>query len=517
VDGVTLQVVEAELRGYRPGNDATPPESTSFEFAFGAAFGAQDASNYRIKGTRLEGPLVQGRRLDGLIDDGSLEVNNNRGVATGVYGGGAYGAGIYSDVIDIVDGDRVGFWAQLEGESAPRHRWTALVRYDRFELSERERSTAYYTLDDFVFGVCNWREVRDAFEGVPIAESLADGDDGILNRILKAEAPEIDRSRIATFRATTDISWTGASLLDAVSELAQRAGAVLASDGTSLVFQRLADVETEWTLQPGDYGTLSNRRNTSGLATEIRVDGGEQPAPGSEQTTQSDTTTVTADSRLTHQITVRKSEVARINLWTAPSGSGETMSVRLQADDGGTPIAPGTKESDIARRVLASEFLEQGGYTTFLIPEHTLPDREPWLIAETSGTTGHDVGTDGSGTPTYQVKYPFPLNTRVSDADAADTYRRRVHSEVDEEMTTRRDTADRAAALRRRRSQPTSRVKFRAHSRRAHALAPGDLIHIDEPVVKAQGDYLIMETRDTYDPSTNRLETDLTARDVTTL
>lgn len=497
---MTRYVVDLELRGWRPGT----PNS--------------DPPDYTIPGTDVRGQLKHGRRLNGLVDEGSVTLYNTGGRYTG---GSGYGGGLYSggySTVDVRDGDRLELWTQFEGESGLSRRWTAMVRYDRFERLEARESRAHYNLDDYVFGVLNFREIRQSYEDQAVAKAPSDGDDGILNEILQEEAPEIDRSGIETFSVGTSVYYTGKSLLDVVSDLASRGKAYAASDGTALVFAPLRDLSVDFTLTADDHGPLENQVNTSMLANEVRVDGGEQSAVDDEQTTQDSYQTVTASSRLTHQLQTRKSEVSRIELWTNPTGSGESVVVRLQADDGGSPQDPSSKETDIARRTLTKNFLASDDYTTFLIPEHTLPDRNPWVIVESSGSTGQDIGIESaSGEPTYKAYYPYPLNSVIEDPSSQDKYRRRTHSVRDDNLQSRRATTDLASSTLRRRQQPASKIQFEARSNRAHSLAPGDLITVQEPVERVDGDYVVTETRDRYNADTNRLETTITARDLTTL
>ncbi len=221
-----------------------------------------------------------------------------------------------------------------------------------------------------------WRVYFNAFEGRQISGSS----DAILETVLDDKAPEIGQSQIEAVSETTDFFADGTEVFTIVEELAVQGDAILANDGEDLVFKRISDIPIEFELARGTGGDISDYEvggSDDELANWVRVDGGTGTAIGDEQTTQDSYTTVTESSRLTHQLSTRKSEIDRLELWTRTTGSGEDVTVRLQKDDGGAPIAPDDRQSDIARRTLDSLFVSDDGYTTFSFSRTHAPRAQP--------------------------------------------------------------------------------------------------------------------------------------------
>jgi hypothetical protein len=473
---MTRNVAAAELEVYTPANSGTDPDTV-------------------IPGVDVE-QLTINSRLQDLIDTGRIALTNDRGT--------------YTDA--ITSGDRLRFKTQLDGEDALSHRWTGLARPVTHAQTGPTTTQLELRVDDFVFGVLDMRSVVNAFEGDPIAGS----EDAVLNRILKRNAPEIDRSQIATVSEEVNIVWTGKSLLDAVRDLADRADAIVSQDETSLVFERLGTASTEWTLTPADKGLHKVKENDDSLANEIRVEGGEGVEIDAEQTTVDGYETVSDGNRIQTQIRTRKSEVTRIELWTRTTGSGDNVVVRLQADQDGAPKDPSSRESDIARKTLSSDFLANDDWTTFLLPEHKLPDRDPWLMIESDGSTGQEIGVDtASSDPAHRAYYPYPLATILSDADSIDEYRRRERIIQKDSLKTRQQTNEVAKSAIRHSRKPARTIEFPAESVRAHNLKPGDVIGVDEPAERAVGNFVVVERRDSYGGV--NLTTDIVAQDIDTI
>jgi hypothetical protein len=268
-------------------------------------------------------------------------------------------------------------------------RVTGLIRNTTDTLSGADRATLSLNISDFVFSVLQFRRSTNAFDGTDVGQ--------IIDTLVADDAPEIDRSGIDTSTGvTTDYSLNGRTLFDALTrDLAPLLpdGALLAHDGTRLIFRRFPDVSVKHDLTPTDLTapyqfTFSDQR----IQNSIRVDGGQGFDVEDKQTTQSSTTTVTDTTRITQQLSVRKSELARIEVYTQKDpNSQDNLRVRLQASENGAPVEIGNLQSDIANKQLAPEFLDDDGFTTFRLPSHTFaPNTDPILIVEASGATGHE-------------------------------------------------------------------------------------------------------------------------------
>ena len=457
-------VVDAEIDVYKPPNTSDTPDFT--------------VPNDDIHQISIN------QRLHGLKDKGTIQLSNE---------GGKYATGDNT----ITTGDKIVVRTQLDGESSLSDRWVAIAHPPTYQSGPGHR-TLEFDASDYVFQVLQWRLYFNAFESKPISGSS----DAILETVLSDKAPEIGQGQIQAVNETTDYFADGTDLFSIVEDLAIQGDAILTNDGEDLVFKPQSDISTKFGLTRGRDGDISEYE-VSGtddeLANWVRVDGGTGTAVGDQQTTQDSYTTVTESSRLTHQISTRKSEIDRLELWTRKTGSGEDITVRLQKDDGGSPVAPSDRESDIARRTLASPFVSDGDYTSFLLPEHTLPEPNPWVIVETDGDTGQEIGVDSStGDPTYNAHFPFPLNVRTSNEGSVEEYRKREDRIKNDQLDTRTATQKEAQSFLEHRMEPRQTLSAEAMSVRAHNLSPGEAVSVDFPKDRAQGSFLVTEVSDEY-------------------
>jgi len=455
---MTRNVVNAELEVYAPGGST--PKTT-------------------IK-SGIEG-LNLSERITDMKDSGSITIRNND-----------------NSLDTITAGDRLAFRTQLAGESSLTDRWTGLARSPTDVLEGGSVARRELEVVDFVFGVLADRIAFESFEERQIAGS----DDAIVNTLVAEEAPEIGRSQIDTVSETTDAFIDGRTLFSVICEdLAAIADAVVAQDGTDIVFRPLQDVTADVGLTPADFhAPITIERNDDNLKNQIRVVGGTDHAVDDKQETQSSLETVTNTNRLTTQIQTRKSEVARVAIYTGGDPDGDNLRVRLQATRSGQPVDIDDTSSDIARRELAPEFLENGGFTEFLLPSHSLaPGEDPTIIVEAAGQTGQPVGVDGSGNLTYRSEYPFPLLTRALDQDSIDTYRRRDRRLQDDSLETFTAVRDKAQSVLRRSAQPELTVEGDAKSLAAHTISPGEAVTLSEfTPTDANGDFIIRERTSEY-------------------
>lgn len=362
---------------------------------------------------------------------------------------------------------------------------------------------------DFVFAVLGSRLVYDSFEDRQVAGTA----DSIVNTVVADEAPEIDLDGVATVDQALDTFADGTNLLEFLVEIARESDSILAADGESLIFKPMSDVTPEFELRTEHFGTGETRATDDGLRNDIRVDGGTDYDLDEAQTTQDAYQTVTESNRLTYQLTTRKAQLDRVEVWTRPTGSEEAVTVRLQKDSGGAPVAPDDTQSDLVNKQLAHHFLADGDFTTFLLGEHTLPEPAPWLIIESGGTDGQDIGIDSAtGNPTFRSHYQFPVAVKVNEPDSVRQFRRREDAIQKENISTMgaaRSIGDAALA---HDSRPERELSVDAQSPRAHRLRPGEVVATEFPRLTVDGEYIVTERSDTYAGST--LETDLTLQEV---
>ncbi len=473
------QVVDARLDVFKPDNTTTTPDFT---------VPADDIHGVEIA-----------RRLQDLKDSGAITLDNTTGV--------------YAESKDITTGDKLKFYTQLAGESSLTRRWTAVAHPPSYQSGVGYK-TVEIEASDFVFSVLSWRIAFNSFESTQISGSSS----AIVNTLLENNCPEIDRSLIQSVNVSTDYSLNGGDILEAMSDLGDRGDAAVYNQDESLVFKPLSAIET---VLGADYSTrhfasLDVSGSDDDLANQIRVAGGQGRAIDDQQTTQDSHTTVTDSSRITHQISTRKSEVDRIELYTSKTGSDENFIVRLQKDENGSPVAIGDSQSDIVRRELDPTFVSDGGWTTFIFPEHTLPEANPWVIIETNGSSGQDIGVDSStGNPAYKAYFPYPLIVRTSNRRSVDEYRGREARIKDDSLGTLDAAKDEAQSQLRHRSDPDKSVSATANSVAAHNLQPGDGVDATFPDLNLNSVVAVTERKDSYDGAS--LETTLEMKQVSSL
>ena len=515
---MTLYLRDAALDVFEPTNDSDVPDE-------------------RIRsgvGGEAQAPLRQvdvTARIGDTKDKAEITIDNAYGAYTGRISSGSkvvFASSTRERIASLQGGqfDRSQYGgAQYGGGEAPlQRRWTGLVRgpvkYDR-NAGSREHQTLSVPAVDWVAGILSDRIVYDEFEGVPIST--------VVDTIVANNAPEIDRSGIEQFDATTDILPQGANLLDTVAELADQADAVFTSVGETLVFRDPTTIERSFDVRSHtdepDIGLWSAREVDDELVNDIRVDGGTGRDLESEQTVVDGYHTVTESDYETFRIDMRKSAVDMLEIWTRADRDGEDMTLRLQRDagDGSGPIEPGDEDSDIDAATLDANFLANDSFTSFIFNDHTLPEPDPWVIVQTEGTTGQEIGVDTSTTPdspAYRAHYPYPISVRLQDRQSIANYGR-VQGRIKRKTISTFDAAE-AVAKSVLRHYATPNVEFQAdaQSRRMHAQRLANVVGLEFPDVGAVGDYIITETRDVFGPSSskrNQLETTLTAREIATI
>jgi len=471
---VTRDVLDAELRAFKP--RATSPFATlQMIEAFQVTQSANDP-----------------------IDRGSVTIENSDEKLSGAS--------------RITSGDRIEIDVQLRGESSLSRRFTAIARDITDELEGGGRRTVEIELTGFALTVCSFRNVDGAFENTDVGT--------VVDSLVAADAPEIDRSQIQTVGRTIDINIQGRRLFDVLTqELQPAADAILAGDKQSLVFRSLGDISVKHGLTDTDiHSPISVERVDDELRNRVRIDGGIDSAVDDEQLQQSATTRVTDTSRITQAIETRKSEVEKVQLFTVrDSSSPDNLTVRIQAGRNGSPVDINDRQSDIASRTLAPDFISQSGFTEFRIPAHTLAaNAQPFIIVEASGATGHEVGTDGSGSLTFQALFPFPLLARSERGSSIQEFRRRDLRVRNDQLETEQAVQDAAGARLRHRAEPKRRFSATANSIRAHNLQPTDIVSVSSlPVADVGGEFVVTERQTEFVGS--QLQTGITLEDTTTL
>jgi hypothetical protein len=413
----------------------------------------------------------------------------------------------------VTSGDRLEFRVQLAGESSLSTRIVAIARDISESLTAGDGiRRASIEITDFVFSTLSFR----------ISDATFDSEDvgSVVDTLVAADAPEVGRSQIETVGQDVTLSVNGRKTLDVISQDLSPAGdAIIAQDGTDLVFRQIQDVTPEFVLSPVDLHTpVEIQRVDDELVNQARVDGGTDSALDDEQPIQSATVRVTESSRRVFQVASRKSSLDSVEIFTVKDNTaGQGVVVRLQAARNGSAVDPADPESDVARRELAPEFISDNGFTEFILPDHQLaPAENPFVIVEGAGPTGHEIGTDGSGNESFRAFFPFPLLARASAGDSVDEFRRRDLRRRDDQLSNEQAVQDAAQSALRRRSEPKRRINAAAATPRTHALRPGEAVRLSEfPVSDVSGTFIVTERSTSFDGV--RLTTELTLADTSTL
>lgn len=491
---MTRYITGASLQGYEPGSatsDYTISDNDIYSFDVEQKVGkVKDTAKLAIdnKKDKYTGVFDHGHRIEVVVD--TAQISDATLYGSGTYGGGSYGG------------------------TSTQNLWTGMVR--DFDIDYHGATEATFEIDaeDFVFATLGFRRVYNEWRDRQIV-----GSNGIINEILTDECPEVDQSELPDLPATTSITSFGAHAIDVIGELALRIPAIPYSVGTSLRLDPPSILTPRFEVNPEDYGTPTYGSEDSNLDTLVRVRGGTDTRSDDAQLTQDGTTTVTDSNFATQRIDTRKSFIAEIDLYTVADRTGEDIIVRLQKDigDGSGPIAPDDDTSDIASKRLSSEFLSADDFTLFILPqkaENVLPEPNPWMIVQTDGSNGQDIGINSSsGELAYEAYYPYPIVVERENSTNSAQWRRR-DGKVDKDTISTFDEAnDRSEAYLQEYGVPRETFKFDAESPRMHEHRIGSSVRLDEPAVT--GPFVAMEKKDHYEG--NQLTTDFSLQSLASI
>lgn len=492
---MVLQITSARLDGYQPGS--TSPD-------------------YQIPGEHIFSFDVE-QKVGDLKDTGKIAIDNRDDRYTDVVDHGdkveIFVAVSDSDGSGASYGDATYGGSSIGGKAEGRV-WTGLTREIKITYDGAGHSTLQVDLQDFVFGVMDFRRVYNEWRSRQIV-----GSNGIINEVLTDENPSVDQSYLPDREETTSIGVFGETVLDLVGELALRVPLVPFSDHESLRLEHPDTMQPEFDLESEDWGTMEYGSQDENMYTLVRVRGGTGTQVDDEQLTQDGTVTVTDSNFATQRIETRKSFISDIDLYTQADREGEDIIVRLQKDvgDGSGPIAPGDDTSDIASRRLSNEFLSEDDFTLFSLPsdeENILPEPNPWMIVQTDGSDGQDIGINtGTDEIAYRAFYPYPIVVEQDDTESSQEYRRRDGEVNKKSIVTFEAARDRAQSYLRDNALPTETVQIDAHSLELHDHGIGEVVRID--TTPATGSFVAMEKKDHYEA--NQLETEFSLQSLQSL
>jgi hypothetical protein len=369
-------------------------------------------------------------------------------------------------------------------------------------------------LTDWVFSTLAITPVSHGEIDRPIAGSS----DAHVDTILR-EVDHVDGGSVPTVSATVDYFVRGKYARDAIDELASLAAAeegpiVQRSYRNDLVFQPIEDIAPvrDTPFPGGTFGPLSSSTSDKNLVNWIRMSGGidDRNQIDDSQTTVDSYTAPTDSNRLTVQVSVRKSELSTIELYTEAETSDEGIRPRLQTSnsDDTAPIAPGDTESDIVTGEVKEENLTAAGWTAWQLPEHTINAPNPWLIIDSPGPNSTGVGVDSNGVPAFRAYFPKPIESVIEDRESQSQYGTYGGYQTRESLVTEPAVSSRGRAILQDQGHPNTTLgPVPALTDDAHALVVGDVVPFDRPELGAEGEFIVTSKDDQYSGVT--LETEL--------
>lgn len=479
----------------------------------------QDPSDDQTPDFTIPGEDIQSaeisERVDEVMDEGQFSIWNHDGAYTSgtelqsgdriefrapmgqqvPYGNGWYGGGVY-------------------GGTAPVS-WTGRVVTTEDTRETYSRGTVDIEAVDYVSQILSQRTITNSYLGEDVGSIIRD--------ICRRKAPEVDASNIPDLGVSTDIKYSARGCFDAILKLAARADATVIPSGMELHINPISQLPESVDIGPEDYYTPVSSSTNNDIKNTIRINSGENRALEAQQEDIGPNyKKITESTRITKQLPARKSQIHSVELYidrlrkdgetSSTEEPGDSLRVRLQSSENGEPIAINDSDSDIASTSWGYDNLPDGGWKAFFFDEHTLADRDPWLIVETDGSTGHNVARSSSGELAFRSFYPHPLNFEVQSTESIRQYgprEKRIERDTLKTLTATRDVAMAELA---RRAWPSKTVEFQVLSSRGHFLAPGDKTNISVPNSDLSGEYIITDVTRTWDSESVTMETNISAQ-----
>lgn len=470
-------------------------------------------------------------RIDEVMDEASISLDNRNGRYTeeyplqtadrivyraligpsGPYGGGYYGGSFYGGAMEYT--------------------WTGRIVDTNVSKETPTRSMIDIEAQDYVADILSNRQITNSYVDRDVGHIIRD--------IVDRKAPEVDASRVPDFGVSTDIKYSSAGCWDAILGLAARADAITIPDGQSIRIDRIDDLPRVFDLEPNDYYLPLVVTARDDIKNIVRVDSGENRKVESVQDNVDPNSFVTVKegTRITHRLRARKSQVHSVELYIGRVGTGD-ITVRLQSDEDGSPIEIGDEDSDIVSTTWQAEDLDNDSWKTFFFDEHTLADRDPWLIIESGATgdesgmgdsfgygengygdggyggsvfAGQQIGHNASGELAYRSFYPHQLNFEVSSPESIREYGAREKRIERANLKTLSAARDAARAELAKTAWPSKTVEIDIASPRGHSIQPGDRMHIEAPEEGVVGEHIISEVTDTWSSGNTHIKTSIVA------
>lgn len=439
-----------------------------------------DAPDRTLRET-LDSVEISARAQD-VMDEASIEV---------------FTAGSEVDALRVAD--QIQYTAAFSGDDGSTHQIQWMGRITPVENQRDSAAAGWLSTEatDYVGSVLSERTITASYINEDVGTIIRD--------IVTNQGSEVDASNVPDLGVSTDAFFNGENAWDMIVNLAARADAIIRQNGEKLLVDPIDGLSFQFDLALSDYVLPWKTKTSDDIKNVIRVDAGTNRKEEQAQATQTNYQRVTESQRLTQQLRARKSEVHSVDLWVEQVSADDALRLRLQAGEGGTPVAIDDSDSDIEKAEWDADNLPTtGDWTTLFFPDHTLPDRDPWLIIEADGSEGQDIGVNDNGVPTYRSYYPHPMNFEAADTESVAEYGSREKRVDHENLETTAAARDAVNAQLARDAWPQKTVTFEADSPRAHMLEPGDRIGVERPEDNADGEFIVTEISHTIDSEIGR-------------
>lgn len=460
-----------------------------------------DIPDFTIPGSDIESVNISAR-TDEIMDDVSVSLHNSDDRYTQQY--------------PLKQADRIEFYAPVEdpelygggiyGDTTWGGQyfisWTGRIVDISGDRDDTQQSHIDIKARDYPADILSNRKFTNSY---------VDEDVGVIIRdVLRRKAPEVDRTQIPDFGVTTDVKYTSADCWDILINLAARVDAIVVPKGQSLRVDRIGNLPYRFEVFDSDLYLPVETESDDSIKNVVRIDSGEHRKIEDAQETVNLLKRIDSATPDTHRLRARKSSIHSVELYIRKQ-SEDSIKIRLQSDEGGAPIDIADEDSDIASATVSANDLPEEGWIAFYFSEHTLADRDPWIIIE-SGDTGHDYGHNTAGDLSFRSYYPHPLNFEVSDTESISQYGMREIRIEKANLQTLTATRGAARAELARRAWPMKTVEFEARSGRTHHLRPGDRIDINRPGDDVIGEHIVTDVDREWSAGRMVLETKITAQ-----
>lgn len=244
---------------------------------------------------------------------------------------------------------------------------------------------------------------------------------------------DIDTTNVNLSTPSTTVSggWDNVPLLDVMQDVMQQVdGTLYISPSDYAYWGARAAINSGVSLTSEKVTRRTVKKSDLSLSNDVKVLGALREEIDQQGNARSTDSTVTSSTRELVKITLSSAvtKISKVVIYVDKTGqgSGEGLFVRMQHDNGtGTaPEAVADYNYDICRRQLTDQFLASGGDTTFLMIDNYIEadQRDVWLIVESDGASGVDVGVDSGGDLYYKIYHEDEAEATATDATSKSTY-----------------------------------------------------------------------------------------------